>query len=361
MATPRERPVGDRLQPARDRDPERVRGLVARVVIAGKPGRRALRLAGDEGAVVGPNPAILEAVGIADEAGAAVIAHDGHEPPALRQPCPRPDDQLLGVAAMSRAGAVDVDRADRRAAIVEIEGAQVRARGRRDPGPSGEQVVARLVLEPQVVVVDLVAAVAGLGEDGVAEPGGAGVEPGGRLRSRRQVGTRGERHGDRDRPDGRAADHRSATFTAGRPRPCRRCRRSGSSRSRPGRAPRAFRPRPLLGRDPVLLRGRGLVAEVVEQVAGGLLELRVLGLAHLPLPDRDPVGLRRLRGQRVGGDPLARPRARAGPSSPAAPRPSPAAARRRARGSSSITGSKSSSTCSQTRRSTPSVSVIRSS
>ena len=99
------------------------------------------------------------------------------------------------------------------------------------------------------------------------------------------------------------------------------------------------------------LRRRGLVAELVEQVAGRLLELGVLGLAHLasstPPPGRPAAAWWSARERRRARP----PRARGGPSSPAAPRPSPAGARRRARSSASITGSKSISMCSQTRRS----------
>ena len=64
--------------------------------------------------------------------------------------------------------------------------------------------------------------------------------------------------------------------------------------------------RPLLGRQPLVARRHGLIPELVEQVAGRLLELGVLRLAHLPLPDRDSLGVGGLGGERVSVDPLAR-------------------------------------------------------
>ena len=99
-----ERAVGDRLEARGHGDPERVGGLVERVVVHRVPRRGDVGLAGDERPVVGVDEAGEAELRVADRLGHAVVRDAGGEPGVLAQPALRGDGQLAAVAAPRRPG-----------------------------------------------------------------------------------------------------------------------------------------------------------------------------------------------------------------------------------------------------------------
>ena len=179
-----EQPVGDRAIGARHRDRERVGRLVGGVVVAGEPARRAVRLAEGDGPVVGPDPA--DAV---DRTRPSVIG-DRH-----REWCSA-GIGALGVTVISpprRETAAlapsTVTELTAQPSEVEVERAQRLGRRRVDRRDRLDPVDLRAGPESQVVVVDLVAAVAGQREVRIAGSGrarGLRMSHGGGEQRRRQ-------------------------------------------------------------------------------------------------------------------------------------------------------------------------------
>src|SRR5262249_33379038 len=196
---PAQNAVGDRGTPLRDRDGEVVRRLVLGVVVAREPGHRALRLTRDERPVVGGYPAVGGAVRVGDRLGGALVGDRDAEPLVLAQGTARGDDEFVAAAAEAGGGAVDGDAGDLQAREVEVEAVEPLG------GAGGEDRLAvqvpggGVVAERQVVVADVVAAVAAEREVGVA---GAGRARGaGRRRSGGpDEGRDGDGDGGEDRP-----------------------------------------------------------------------------------------------------------------------------------------------------------------
>ena len=173
-----EQAVGHRRPPLRHRDLVVVGRLVLRRVVDRVPARRALRLVDDERAVVGRDPAVLGLVRIDDRVRMAVVVDGDDEGPPAPDPGRGRDDQLLAVAPERRPRAVDRHAADVQPAQVEIEAREVLGRAGGDHRARRERVVARLEVEPQGVVADVVAAVAGEREERIAGARGARRERG---------------------------------------------------------------------------------------------------------------------------------------------------------------------------------------
>jgi len=124
--------VGDHLQVGRGRDHEGGGRLVDRVVVDREPAGRHLGLAGDDRPVVG-----VDEPGLDGEAGAehqllgdrdAVVADHGGEAPAVPQPVPGRDRELVLGPRPAGRPAVDRDRADGQPDEVEVEPGEVLGR-----------------------------------------------------------------------------------------------------------------------------------------------------------------------------------------------------------------------------------------
>ena len=167
--------VGDRAEPLRHGHREVVRRFVGRVVTAREPGHRARRLTQPDRAVGGVQPALFGAVGVSDRHRFARVADSHPERPAGVQLAGRADRQFLPRAVGAGAPAADRDVLDVQALEVQVEGRQVTGGARRDRRRAGEVARARVVVELQVVVADVVTAVARLGEVRVARTRAAGA------------------------------------------------------------------------------------------------------------------------------------------------------------------------------------------
>ncbi|CAH0323143.1 hypothetical protein SRABI128_04988 [Microbacterium sp. Bi128] len=186
--------------PRRHRDAERIGRLVFRVVIHGVPGRRTLGLIDDHRTVSGCDPTVERSGGVERPAGdSAVLDHDRRRLSGL-QLRPQPDrefpDPVRVVLHLGPLGglAVDPDRRDAEAAQVEVERLQVLLRTEGDSRDPAEAACEHRgigwwrIAEGEVVVQDVVAAVAGEREIRVPAAGSARrvmavVVAGGGLRS----------------------------------------------------------------------------------------------------------------------------------------------------------------------------------
>ena len=165
--------VGHRLQALGHGHLDGEGGLVDRVVVGREPGRRHVRLADDHHAVVGVEDAGVAQVGVDDDLRNPVVDHLGGERLALVQGPARRDGQLAAVAGPPCRAAVDRERPDGQALEVEVEGGQVLRRPGPDGGDPVEHVGLRRVLDVQVVVPDVVPAVAVQREVRITHPGRA--------------------------------------------------------------------------------------------------------------------------------------------------------------------------------------------
>ena len=194
---PAARRVGDedavcqRGQPRGDGNAEVEGRLVARVVVARVPGRRALRLVDDERAVVRRHPALDRVVRVGhDGRRAGVVDRDG-EGRSRKNPCPRRHRQLLLAIAREGCGsAVDEQPRDREPAQVEVEARKILRRPGADHGRRRQLVRRRRVVERQTIVLNVVAAVAGVREHRVSEPRRTRREAGRRRRRTKRQGDR---------------------------------------------------------------------------------------------------------------------------------------------------------------------------
>ena len=145
--------------------------LVARVVVARVPGRRALRLVDDEGTVVRRHPTLDRVVRIGhDGRRAGVVDRDG-ERRSRANPRPRRHGQLLPAIARERRGsAVNEQPRDREPSQVEVEARKILRRPGADHGRRPQLVRRRRVVERQTIVLNVVAAVPGVREHRVAKP-----------------------------------------------------------------------------------------------------------------------------------------------------------------------------------------------
>ena len=217
-----EHAVGHHRQPLGDGDPEGVGRLVLGVVVDRIPPRRPLRLPDHKGPVVGRHPALDRPIGVGDHRRHAGVVHHDRERLAGRQARRRGDHQLLPVSGERRRLPVDQQPRDLEATQVQIESRQVLGGGGADGRRAVQVVGCRIVAEPQRVVGDVVAAVAGQREERVAEPRrtlGKAVRRPGRGRDRQDS----HREHDRTEPtqDAKAAHgaHRSFFRMALPPRP----------------------------------------------------------------------------------------------------------------------------------------------
>ncbi len=245
--------VRDRLEAARNGDRERVGRLVGRVVVAGEPGRRALRLGDHDRPVAGREPSRPRAVRVAHRPRSAPIADHGAELRAGGDPARRGDDELLARALVGGLRPVDADRGDPRSAVIEVERAQVLRGDGDDSSPRPDPVGARSKAQLEVVLGDVVTAVAGVGEERIADPGRAGRKAR-RRRRREQRRARGRDSRDRQTATPCPLPHHSTRVPT---------RGSGSPASNPDlrstapAAPRAApRPRAATGSPPRARRAR---------------------------------------------------------------------------------------------------------
>ncbi len=164
-----ELPVGYRRKAVRHREPEVVDRLVRRVVVARKPGGRALWFAGHERAIIRGYPPVQRSVGVADRMRPAPIPDPGLEPLALPKGVPGADEQLLATAPLAGVGAVDAHGRDPQPPQVEVEATEALGRSGLDPGHRPESVARWRVAKGQPIVGDVVAPIAGTGKEGVAD------------------------------------------------------------------------------------------------------------------------------------------------------------------------------------------------
>ena len=160
--------VGDHVLPARHRDPDVERRLVARVVVGREPPGRHVRLVhGDDFVPVGQPVALaVRDLGPRD----AGVLHLDAELRAVGDRRGGPDPELVVAGgAEARALAVDGHRPDRQQEV-EVEARQVLGGADVQPGPSGEPARAERVAVADVVVQHVDAAVAVLREVRVADP-----------------------------------------------------------------------------------------------------------------------------------------------------------------------------------------------
>ncbi|CAM5714295.1 hypothetical protein SALBM135S_09154 [Streptomyces alboniger] len=186
--------VGDRLRAVGHGDRHVVRGLVQRVVVGGEPPRGGLRLLRGDTAVRRPVPG---RVAVDLQLGRlARVPDDDRDRRALGQPRGRRDLQLL-VAGLRerRLPAVDPHLGDLEPEV-EVEARKVLRGAGVDRRRALQEVGGGLVVQPQVVVRDVVTAVAARRIVGIADARGPGGEVGGRCRDRQQQGGR-----DRSRDD----------------------------------------------------------------------------------------------------------------------------------------------------------------
>ena len=199
-----QRPVGDHLEGPRCGDPERVGGLVGRVVVDREPGRGGVRLSRDHGPVVGVEEAArAEALGLEQARPAAVPDHRAEALPPPQSGALRVDRQLAGVPPPGRPVAVDADRLHLQTVQVQVEPGQVLRAPSGDRRDAGQPPGGGPVAQVQPVALHVVAAVAVPREVRVPDAGRAGPEPGLRHLLRPGPdglrGARGERDGQRER------------------------------------------------------------------------------------------------------------------------------------------------------------------
>ena len=130
--------VGDRLEPARDGDLERVRRLVARMVVRRVPRGRAVGLADLERAIVRVEEARRDPGSVC---GTPSYAMRTVNLLRVAQPARRPDRQLaVGVGPASPASPFTRTDADRQVVEIEVEARQVLGRPRFDRCHAGQRV-----------------------------------------------------------------------------------------------------------------------------------------------------------------------------------------------------------------------------
>ena len=147
---------------------------------------------------MGGDPAIERAVGVDHGLGYAAVAHDDLQVLALLDRARRRDDELLTVTGEPGSSVVDHETLDREAAEIEIEAVEPLGGDRIERRLTLQLARRRIERQLEVVVADVVPAVAGEREEAVAEAARTGRTrwPG------RGVGGRSQRHQhgyDRDR------------------------------------------------------------------------------------------------------------------------------------------------------------------
>ena len=217
---PAEKAVGDSGFSLWHGDPEVIGRLVGGVIVDGVPGWRAVGLVGDERAVRVGHPAVERTGVVQGLAGRPGVAdHDGEGSGALDGPA-GVDGELLAITGERCRSPVHRQSADGETQQVQVEGVQRRGGPGLDGGDSGEvagDVRGGRVLQVQVVVPDVVAAVAGEGEVVIADTVGPGYAlarmPAGGLRrsGRKQAGSDGEnRHQGKGSDGGSRSRHQTS-------------------------------------------------------------------------------------------------------------------------------------------------------
>ncbi len=134
-------------------------------------------LAGDEHAVVGADePTAPERLVAGEGLRHTVVAHPDLEVPPGGDAGFRGDPQLAAVSVVHDWLAIDGHAPHRQPIEVEVEARKVLGRPDGDGGHSFEHARGGVIGQLEVVVVDVVPAVAVEGEVGIAEPGCAGAE-----------------------------------------------------------------------------------------------------------------------------------------------------------------------------------------
>ena len=144
-----------------DLDLEVVGGLVARMIVYREPGRSRIRLSNCVCSVAGRGEAGREAVDRFPEVDRdAAVADRQREAFSLMQRLLRSHRQLLAVAAPAGLLVADFDPLDIESEQVEVEAAEVLSRLRIHLGPAAKVDGGGVVGEVEVVVANVVAAVA---------------------------------------------------------------------------------------------------------------------------------------------------------------------------------------------------------
>ena len=174
--------VRDDRTVARSSHPERVGGLVRRVVVHREPGRSDLRFTDHQSPVRG----VDETGAIGQRLRHAAVADDRREQLTPTQLPRRSDPQLAAVARPAGGPSVDLHRQHLQAVQVEIEPRQVLGRPRLHCCHAGEAVGPGPVGQVKRVVPGVVAAIAVLGEVRIPDPRRTGM--GGAHRRRTSAG-----------------------------------------------------------------------------------------------------------------------------------------------------------------------------
>ncbi len=191
---PAEAAVGHDLEPGRRGQLHVEGGLVAGVVVGREPGGGHVGLAHDHRAVVGGDEAGAAAL---DDVGHAVVGDLHGERRVPGQARLRRHRQLAAVARPGRRLVVHLDRADGHPLEVEVEGREVLQRPGREQRGAGQHVGGGVVGQVEVVLLDLVPAVAVEREVRVADAGRPG-----RVRRCGLGRGRGQGHQARHEADG---------------------------------------------------------------------------------------------------------------------------------------------------------------
>src|SRR5690606_19547274 len=132
----------------------------------------------------------------------AGVAHGHPEGGVAAQRGARTDRQFLSLAPETGGCAVDGDLLHVEAPQVEVQGGEVLGRAGGDGGGAGQVVRAGVVGEVEVVVRDVVPAVARPGEVRVPQPGARGPRAGGRAGTGPATPARRRHHGEQGEPPG---------------------------------------------------------------------------------------------------------------------------------------------------------------
>jgi hypothetical protein len=160
------------------------------MVVGRKPRAGPVRLVDGERTVVGADPTEGQIPGGQPAVAGYPVVGDGDPEPGAGGDGGRwRHDEFGGGPVPARRGAVDRHGIDGQALEVEVEGREGRRRGRVDGGRAREHAGRGVGRQRQVVVVDLVAGVAEVGVQRVADAGGGRPLP--RRRGRRHDGRRG--------------------------------------------------------------------------------------------------------------------------------------------------------------------------
>ena len=229
--------IRDGFDARRHRDRDRDGGLVARMVVDREPELRNMRFADHDRPVIRRDEA--RAAEFLQGLRHTVVTRHDRELGTVGDPRRRLDGELLTLPRRLRADAIYRKRAQPHSDEIEVERGQVLGGRGLDRGLADQHVSVRVVADVEVVVLDVIAAVAVEREVRVADPGGTGRE---------RSGWRGERDPRRQQRDGEelccsVRGGRSGREEVGEPRGPPRSARPGADH--PGTSSRWSSPHPI--------------------------------------------------------------------------------------------------------------------